>query len=145
MECHGFIGSEECSMPGGEHQRIESQSGVRRFEDLWIWQTARVIVRNVYLDFGEGTAAEKDFGFRRQIQTAAISIMNNAAEGFERQSNKEFSRFLDIAKGSCAEVRSMYYIAEDLDYVSTAVANERRKLTYRVSGAIVSLKSKLNS
>ena len=81
----------------------------RCFEDLWIWQQARELVRAVYLDFGEGTPAARDFGFRGQIHTAATSIMNNIAEGFERTTRREFQRFLDIAKGSCGEVRSMYY------------------------------------
>ena len=85
----------------------------KRFEDLWIWQQAREFVKEIYQDFQSGLGS-KDFGFRTQIRDAGISIMNNTAEGFELRTNTEFARFLDISKGSCGEVRSMYYTAEDL-------------------------------
>ena len=97
------------------------------FEDLWIWQQARILVRELYSDFGPGTPAFHDYGFRSQVQDAGISIMNNTAEGFERSSDADFASFLDFAKGSCGEVRSMYYPAEDLGYVPAAVANQRRE------------------
>lgn len=105
---------------------------VRSFEDLWIWQQARLLVKDVYKDFGRGTSAESDFGFRAQIQKAAVSITNNIAEGFERTTDGEFARFLDIAKGSCGEVRSMYYLAEDISYVTANVADERRQRCKRI-------------
>ena len=88
----------------------------KRFEDLWIWQQARALVKDIYGDFGKATLAERDFGFRDQIQRAGLSIMNNIAEGFERQSDIEFARYLVISRGSSGEVRSMYYVAEDLGY-----------------------------
>lgn len=69
--------------------------------------------------------------------------MNNIAEGFERKSDKEFARFLDIAKGSAGEVRSMYYAAEDLDYVSKELANDRRALVIGVSKGIGALEGYL--
>ena len=59
----------------------------KRFEDLWIWQQARILVKEVYSDFGPRTPGERDFGFRDQIQRAGISIMNNIAEGFERRTD----------------------------------------------------------
>jgi len=67
--------------------------------------------RPPHADFGRDTPAERDYGFRGQIQAAGISIMNNIAEGFERTTDADKARFLDIAKGSCGEVRSMYYVA----------------------------------
>ena len=85
----------------------------RSFEELWIWKESRQLVKHVYSDFGTGKKSEYDFGFRNQIQRAAVSIMNNIAEGFERSTPPDFIRFLDIAKASCGEVRSMYYTAED--------------------------------
>ena len=97
----------------------------KRFEELWIWQQARELVKEIYQDFKTGPGS-KDFGFRGQIQDAGISVMNNIAEGFERRTDPEFSRFLDIAKGSCGEVRSMYYSAEDLDYLDPAITEVRR-------------------
>jgi four helix bundle protein len=116
----------------------ESSKNVRRFEDLWIWQEARQLVRHVYSDIDN-----QDLGFKWQIQRAAVSIMNNIAEGFEKSSDPEFVRYLDIAKGSCGEVRSMYYVAEDLTYVSSSVGNERREAARRVSAGISSLQKHL--
>ena len=88
--------------------------GVVKFEELNIWQEARRIVKEIY----QNTASIKDMGFNEQIQRAAISIMNNIAEGFESGSNPMFKRFLCISKGSCGEVKSMLYIAKDLNYTS---------------------------
>lgn len=104
----------------------------RRFEDLWIWQQAREFVREIYEDFRTG-APSKDFGFRDQIQRAGISIMNNLAEGFERSTDADFARFLDLAKGSCGEVRSLYYAAEDLGYITSANAETRRSRARKIS------------
>lgn len=110
----------------------------KRFEDLWIWQQSRLLTRSVYRDFDETSPAAKDFGFRNQIQRAAISIMNNIAEGFERTSNQDIARFLDIARGSCGEVRNMYYLAEDLSYVTAEIADERRNICRKISSGITS-------
>ena len=115
----------------------------KSFEDLWIWQQARELVKEIYPDFGEGTAASRDFGFRDQIQRAGISVMNNIAEGFERASDADFARFLDFAKGSCGEVRSMYYPAEDLGYIASSIAAQRREKTRQLAAGIFSLRSHL--
>ena len=112
---------------------------VESFEDLRIWQEARVLVKNVYLDYKKGNAGGTDFGFKEQIQKAGISIMNNIAEGFERSSDADFARFLDIAKGSCGEVRSMCYASEDLGYISPKTAEIRRKKCRQISRGIASL------
>jgi four helix bundle protein len=96
----------------------------KRFEELWIWQHARLLVRHIYHDCSLGLAS-RDFGCRDQIQRAGVSIMNNVAEGFERSTDADFARFLDVAKGSCGEVRSLYYVAEDLGYVDSELAEER--------------------
>lgn len=111
---------------------------VERFEDLWIWQEARKLVNDVYSDFREG-AGVRDFGYRNQIQAACISVMNNIAEGFERRTDTEFARFLDIARGSAGEVRSMYYVAEDQVYVTREVAEARRSRAKQISAGIRSL------
>lgn len=120
----------------------ESKSTTQTFENLWIWQEARRIVSNVYGDFAAG-AGKNAFGFRSQIQRAAVSIMNNIAEGYERETSADFARFLTIAKASCGEVRSMYFIAEDLAYVPAAVATERRTQARRVSGGIAQLRNRV--
>ena len=106
-----------------ESKRLDVK--VRRFEELWIWQEARKLVAEIYRDFRSGRGS-KDYGFRGQIQDAGVSIMNNIAEGFERITDPDFARFLDVAKGSCGEVRSMYYTAEDLGYIDSQPAGTRR-------------------
>ena len=58
-------------------------------------------------------ANNKDWGFRDQIQRAAVSIMNNIAEGYESGSDAKYANFLNIAKGSCSEVRNMLYLCKD--------------------------------
>ena len=91
---------------------------IERFEDIKAWQAARELVSAVYLVSGKGKF-EKDFGLRDQIQRASVSVMANIAEGFERGSDKEFHRFLYIAKGSAGEVRSHLFVALDLGYVTS--------------------------
>ena len=97
-------------------------SGVDRFEDLIAWQKARQLAREIYKITREGAFA-RDFGLSGQIQRAAVSIMSNIAEGFERTSYQEFQRFLSIAKGSCGELRAQLYIAMDADYVDEPTFN----------------------
>ena len=108
---------------------------IQKFEDLKIWQDVRILVGAVYSIMKEN----KDFGFRDQIQRASVSIMNNIAEGFERNSDAEFKRFLDIAKASAGEVRSMLYLAEDLNYITNEKAKELRESASYLSGAITNL------
>jgi four helix bundle protein len=116
---------------------------VKSFEDLWIWQQARVLANLIYSDFDGGSPGQRDFGFRSQIQKAGLSIMNNIAEGSERSTDADFARFLDMAKGSCGEVRSMYYPAEDLGYVPAGIAAQRRDKARQMSAGIASLISHL--
>ena len=87
-------------------------STIRDFEDLEIWKNARVLVSKVYKDFH----GLKDYAFRDQVCRAAISIMNNIAEGFGRGGNKEFIQFLKVSRGSATELKNMYCIALDLGY-----------------------------
>ena len=115
----------------------------KRFEDLWIWQQARELVKEIYGDFGPPSNIFKDYGYKDQIQRAGVSIMNNIAEGFERNSNAEFARYLDIAKGSCGEVRSMYYTGEDLQYVTIEIAEVRRNKARQIAAGITSLAAHL--
>jgi len=92
---------------------------IERFEDLIAWQRARVLCREIYTTTRIGAFA-RDFGLANQIQRSAVSVMANIAEGFDRHRPAEFARFLDIAKGSCAEVKSHLYIACDIGYVPEA-------------------------
>jgi four helix bundle protein len=90
---------------------------VRRFEDLIAWQKARGLTRAICQVSRRG-ALGKDFELSGQIRKAAISIMSNIAEGFERGRRTEFHQFLSTAKASCAEVRSQLYVALDAQYLS---------------------------
>jgi four helix bundle protein len=88
---------------------------IRQFEDIEAWQKARLLVKFVY-DLSRAGEFSRDYVLRGQIRRAAVSVMSNIAEGFERSGNKEFLRFLAMAKGSCGEVRSQLYVARDLGY-----------------------------
>ena len=90
---------------------------VEQFEEFLAWQKARALTSAVYRVSGSG-AFGRDFGLRDQIRGAAVSIMSNIAEGFERGTPPEFQRFLSTAKASCAELRSQLYIALDVGYLS---------------------------
>lgn len=89
---------------------------IERFEDLIAWQKARELTRAIYEATRQGAFA-KDYGLCGQIQRAAVSIMSNIAEGFERGGRGEFHQFLSTAKASCAEVRSQLYVAIDVGYL----------------------------
>ncbi len=89
---------------------------VVNFEDLIAWQRARKLAACVYDVTREGEFA-RDFGLSRQMRRAAVSIMSNIAEGHERGGANEYARFLGIAKGSCAEVRSQLYVALNVAYL----------------------------
>ena len=91
-------------------------SKVDRFEDLDCWKKSRELV-NVIFDICEKQMKNKDFSTQDQIKRAAISTMNNIAEGFGRYSNKEFIRFLEFSAASSMEVRSMLYILSDRKYI----------------------------
>ena len=117
----------------------DSDNFAREFEDLRIWQQARVQAVEIYRAFGAETPAERDFGFRDQIQRAGVSVMNNIAEGFERRTPADFARFLDTAKGSCGEVRSMCYLAKDLGYLPAETAQHKRAEAKKISRGIESL------
>lgn len=108
--------------------------GIRSFEDIIAWQKARVLAREVYSVTRKPEFA-RDFGLSSQIQRAAVSVMANIAEGFERRGTNEFDRFLVIAKASSAEVISHLYIALDAGYLTEPEfedLRERARETARV-------------
>ena len=105
---------------------------VERFEDLDAWKVARELANLVYTRSKDG-GLSKDYGFREQIRRAAVSVMNNIAEGFERGSNRDFSKFLFIARGSVGEVRSMLHLALDQKYITQEHFAEAHELCVRAS------------
>lgn len=115
---------------------------IERFEESIAWQKSKALCIEIYKQFEN----IKDYGFRDQIQRAANSVMNNIAEGFERKSNKEFSYFLYIAKGSCAEVRSMLILAKELKKISEeehqTLSCKAEEVSKIISGLIKSIAPK---
>lgn len=113
---------------------------VERFEDLIAWQKARQLASDIYRITSHGEFA-KDFGLRDQIRRAAVSVMSNIAEGFDRGSRSEFHQFLVIAKASCAEVRSQLYVAQDVGYINQENFNTANSNTSELSRIIGGLRA----
>lgn len=108
---------------------------MRQFEELRIWQDARIFVSKIY----SLTSKSKDFSFNDQIRRASISIMNNIAEGNDAGSDSMYVRFLHVAKASCGEVKSMLYLAEDLNLCSKEEAENLRQDCKNISAGIFKL------
>ena len=107
----------------------------RDFEEIVAWQQAVALAGTVNARFKE----QRDFSFRDQIRRAATSVSGNIAEGFDRGSNKDFRRFLWIAKGSCNEVRSLLWVAHVYGYLNESERDELRIECRRMAGTIQSL------
>jgi four helix bundle protein len=109
-------------------------SFAERFEKLEIWQQARALNKNVYALLKKCD----DYSFRDQMRRASLSVMNNISEGFERRTKKDFAHFLDLAKGSAGEMRSMTFAAEDVGILEKAAAEQLRleyeTLSRRIAG-----------
>jgi len=112
---------------------------IKRFEDIISWQKSKQLTTNLYDLF----RTNKDFSFKDQIQRASVSIMNNIAEGFERGSNRDFVKFLYIARASCGEVRSMLYLSKDLNYISEENFIHLYRLCLEISKLIYRLIQKI--
>ena len=115
---------------------------VQSFEDLNVWKRARELVNIIY-KITKNKKFFQDKGLVDQIRRAAVSILSNISEGFERGSNVEFIQFLYIAKASCGEVRCQIIIAFDQGYIDEGEVTEIKELTMRVSGMIGNLISYL--
>src|SRR5437762_12110700 len=100
---------------------------ITRFEDIRGWIMARELVNRIYAASNVGLFA-RDFALKDQIRRAAISVMSNIAEGFERNGNKEFIQFLSLAKASCGEFRSQLYLVHDQKYISNSEYEELKHL-----------------
>ena len=90
---------------------------IEKFEDIKAWQKAKELAKRIYDLTNKGDFA-KDYSLKDQIRRASISVMSNIAEGYARQTDKEFAQFLFIALGSTAELQSQLYLAQDLNYIS---------------------------
>ena len=117
---------------------------VKTFEELVIFQLARNLCKEIYT-ITKSVEFQKDIRFVRQIRASAGSVMDNIAEGYEREGNKEFINFLYIAKGSCGEVRSQIIRASDVGFIDNDTAkclyNDCISLSKAISAFIKSIKS----
>ncbi|POS03155.1 four helix bundle protein [Flavobacterium croceum] len=109
---------------------------INKFEDLEIWQEARNLSKEIFI-ISKETDLKLDYRFKEQIKSASASVMDNIAEGFERDGNLEFRQFLSIAKGSAGEVRSQIYRLFDYQYI-----NEEKFLELKNKYEILSSKLK---
>lgn len=112
----------------------------RSFEGLRVWQQSRTFVNSIY-DIMEEV---KDYGFRDQIQRAAVSIMNNIAEGAESGSDAKYMNFLQISRGSCSEVRSMLYLCLDRKMIDQATFDQLKGEAISISNQIYKLIESIN-
>ena len=112
-----------------------SSKKIESFEDLIIWQRAVDLASEIY-DLTNEAALRSDFGLKDQLRRAAVSISANIAEGFERRSRSEYLNFLNIAKGSAGEVRSLLEVAARVGYIGEERLTDLRDKSRFLSGSI---------
>ena len=112
-----------------------------KFEDLEVWKRSARLSTEAYKTLN----TLKDYGFKDQITRSGLSIPSNIAEGMERNSNKEKARFLDIAKGSAAELPTQTYIGIEIGYIPKKIGNHWISETKEISAMLVSLIKAINN
>jgi len=115
---------------------------IERFEDLEIWRDARALSKRIFEITCQNPFCN-DYKLRDQIRSSSGSVMDNIAEGFERDGNKEFVQFLSVAKGSCGETRSQSYRSFDYNYITEDKLEELISKTTQLSKKISSMMSYL--
>ncbi|TRZ94628.1 MAG: four helix bundle protein [Dehalococcoidia bacterium] len=115
---------------------------IERFEDIQAWQKARELVNRIYSTTNKGDFA-KDCSLKDQLRRASISVMSNISEGYARQTDKEFAQFLYIASGSTAEVQSLLYAVQDLNYISKEEFDNIYELSSEVARLIAGFRKYL--
>lgn len=108
---------------------------INSFEDLNVWKEGLSLAISVYNEL----KSCKEFGLRDQIQRAAVSIPSNIAEGFERESNKDFIRFLYYSKSSARELRTQLFLCKELELISEEIGNKLIEHSRKVSGMTYNL------
>ncbi|MDE3057880.1 MAG: four helix bundle protein [Bacteroidota bacterium] len=110
-------------------------SKIEKFEDLKVWKDSMRLATEIYKQMKDS----RDYGYRDQIQRASVSIPSNIAEGYERQSNKEFIQFLFIAKGSCGELRTQIYLGIELELIDKEKRKQMLRQTREISAMLYGL------
>jgi len=109
------------------------------FENLEVWKRARQLSAAIYRQLKD----LKDYGFKDQITRSGLSVPSNIAEGMERISNKEKQQFLNIARASCAELRTQILIGSDIEYIPASTAKiwlkEAREISAMITGLMKSI------
>jgi four helix bundle protein len=108
---------------------------ILKFEDLEIWQLSLKVTKYIY-DLTSKKEFSKDFELKNQIRRSVISISSNIVEGFEKNNNNEFIRFLRISKGSCGELRNQIYIALTVEYITQEEFNKADNMLLEISSKI---------
>ena len=116
---------------------------INKFEDLEIWQEARNLSKEIFI-ISKETDLKTDFRFKEQIKASSGSVMDNIAEGFERDGNLEFRQFLSVAKGSAGETRSQIYRLYDCEYISEEQFKDLKNKYENLSGKIKNFITYLN-
>ena len=111
-----------------------------KFEDLEVWKRSARLSANIY----QALATLKDYGFKDQITRSGLSVPSNIAEGMERESNKEKQRFLDIAKASCAELRTQTWIGMEIGYIEKDTGKAWIQESQELSAMLVGLMRSLS-
>jgi four helix bundle protein len=111
---------------------MQERRKVRSFEDLLVWQMGIELVKRIYRVTTERDFS-RDFGLKDQIRRASVSVPTNIAEGFELSSRKEYLKFLNIAKGSAGEVRSLLRVAWEIGYIESTQYAELKDATMKLS------------
>lgn len=119
-------------------------ASIQRFEDMEVWQKARKLCNEIYPLTLKG-AFERDFKLRDQINGSSGSVMDNIAEGYERDGKLELRQFLSIAKGSCGEVRSQLYRALDRNHITVDEFDSLKAQSEQISKQLKGFISYLNS
>jgi len=120
---------------GYRNQETGKKGKIEKFEDLEVWKKSVRLSIQVYDELKNC----KDYGLRDQVQRSAFSIPSNIAEGYERNTNKEYIQFLHIAKGSCGELRTQLYIASEIGLISKQKSKELIEKTKEISAMLFNL------
>ncbi|MBE7447217.1 MAG: four helix bundle protein [Planctomycetia bacterium] len=117
----------------GDGRRFSGK--VEKFEDLEVWKEGMRLAQNLYQTLRDC----RDYGLRDQMQRSAVSIPSNIAEGYERNTNKDFIHFLYIAKGSCSELRTQIYLAIEIGFFDKTIGDKLLESTRKISAMLYNL------